>query len=78
LGATTSPNQASYYDYDLLDNLVHITRARRIDTSSTIRFHVWIRENQSEQATNSSYDLSDYWNTAATGRARFSTIRAVW
>ena len=63
LGSTSSPNQATSYEYDLLDNLVHINqdaqdRYFKYDSLSRL-----IRENQSEQETNSSYDLSDSWNT---------------
>lgn len=59
LGATTAPNQATSYDYDALNNLVHITqgaqhRYYKYDSLSRL-----IRERQVEQATNSSYNLSD-------------------
>ena len=64
LGATSSPNQATSYDYDTLDNLVHIsqpgpnyvTQHRYFKFDSLSRL---IRERQVEQATNASYNLSD-------------------
>ena len=63
LGSQSSPNQSTSYEYDLLDNLVHIhqdAQHRYFKYDSLSRL---IRENQSEQQTNSSYDLSDSWNT---------------
>ena len=59
LGDASSPNQASYYYYDVLDNLVRINqdsqnRYFKYDSLSRL-----IRERQVEQNTNSSYDLSD-------------------
>lgn len=64
LGATSSPNQATSYDYDTLDNLVHIsqpgpgsvTQHRYFKFDSLSRL---IRERQVEQATNANYNLSD-------------------
>jgi RHS repeat-associated protein len=59
LGSTSSPNQATNYTYDVLDNLVRINqggqdRYFKFDSLSRL-----IRERQVEQITNSSYDLSD-------------------
>lgn len=64
LGTTSSPNQATSYDYDALDNLVHISQP---GPNSVIQHRYFkydslsrmIRERQVEQATNSSYNLSD-------------------
>ena len=64
LGATGSPNQATAYDYDVLDNLVHIaqpgpnsiTQHRYFKFDSLSRL---IRERQVEQTPNSNYNLSD-------------------
>jgi RHS repeat-associated protein len=65
LGSTTSPNQATSYEYDVLDNLVHINQAQdryfKYDSLSRL-----IREKQVEQTVNSNYNLSDTWNTAGT------------
>jgi RHS repeat-associated protein len=66
LGSQSLPNQATSYEYDLLDNLVHITQGdqnRYFKYDSLSRL---IRENQVEQETTSltsSYDLTDSWNT---------------
>jgi RHS repeat-associated protein len=73
LGATGSPNQATSYDYDTLDNLVHIaqpgpnsiTQHRYFKFDSLSRL---IRERQVEQATNANYALSD----ALTGNSAWS------
>jgi YD repeat-containing protein len=68
LGSTTSPNQATNYTYDALDNLV------RINHGSQDRYFTYdslsrpIRERQVEQNTNSSYDLTD----AVTGNSFWS------
>jgi len=63
LGTTSVPTQATSYDYDALDNLVHVsqpgpssTQHRYFKFDSLSRL---IRERQVEQATNSSYNLSD-------------------
>jgi RHS repeat-associated protein len=59
LGTTGSPNQATDYYYDALDNLVRIsqgTQNRYFKYDSLSRL---IREREVEQATNSAYDLSD-------------------
>jgi RHS repeat-associated protein len=69
LGATTSPNQATAYDYDALDNLVHITqgaqhRYYKYDSLSRL-----IRERQVEQDVNSNYNLSD----SLTGNSSWSS-----
>jgi len=71
LGSTSSPNQPTSYEYDLLDNLVHIhqdAQDRYFKYDSLSRM---IREKQTEQETNSSYNLSDSWNTAGTWTGRF-------
>jgi RHS repeat-associated protein len=59
LGSTSSPNQATSYDYDVLGNPVHIAhgsqdRYFKYDSLSRLT-----RERQVEQDTNSSYNLSD-------------------
>jgi RHS repeat-associated protein len=64
LGSTGAPNQATFYDFDALDNLVHISqpgpssitqhRYFKFDSQSRL-----VRERQVEQATNASYNLSD-------------------
>lgn len=59
LGATTSPNQATSYDYDALDNLVHITQGAQHRYFKYDSLSRLIRERQVEQATNASYNLSD-------------------
>jgi RHS repeat-associated protein len=68
LGSTTAPAQATSYEYNVLDNLVHIAqdsqhRYFKYDSLSRL-----IRERQVEQDANSSYNLSDpitgnsFWN----------------
>lgn len=64
LGATSSPNQATNYDYDLLDNLVHINQGSQDRYFKYDSLSRLIREKQVEQETNSSYNLSDAWNTS--------------
>ncbi len=64
LGTTSSPNQATSYDYDALDNLVHITQTGPNSITQNRYFKYdslsrLIRERQVEHATNSSYNLSD-------------------
>ncbi len=60
LGTTGSPAQATYYMYDVLDNLVKITQGNdqqryfKYDSLSRL-----IRERQVEQTINSSFNLSD-------------------
>lgn len=59
LGSTSSPNQATNYYYDALDNLVRINqdsqdRYFKYDSLSRL-----IRERQVEQTVNSNYNLSD-------------------
>lgn len=66
LGSTTPPNQPTYYEYDLLDNLVHINQGSQDRYFKYDSLSRLIRENQSEQETNSSYDLRDSWNSAGT------------
>lgn len=69
LGSTSSPNQATSYDYDVLGNLVHIAhgsqdRYFKFDSLSRL-----IRERQVEQDINSSYNLSD----SLTGNSSWSS-----
>ena len=70
LGSTTSPNQPTSYDYDVLDNLLRITQTSSSTTQT--RYFKYdslsrlIREKQVEQTVNSSYNLSDSLNTAGT------------
>lgn len=59
LGAITSPNQATSYDYDVLNNLVHITQGAQHRYFKYDSLSRLIRERQVEQGTNSSYNLSD-------------------
>jgi len=68
LGSTTSPNQATTYDYDVLNNLVHITQGAQHRYFKYDSLSRMIRERQVEQATNSSYNLSD----ALTGNSAWS------
>ena len=59
LGTTTSPNQATSYYYDALDNVVRINQGapnRYFKYDSLSRL---IRERQVEQSTNPNYNLSD-------------------
>ncbi len=64
LGATSSPSQATIYEYDLLDNLVHINQGSQDRYFKYDSLSRLIREKQVEQETNSSYNLSDAWNTS--------------
>ncbi|HEX6046786.1 MAG TPA: RHS repeat-associated core domain-containing protein [Pyrinomonadaceae bacterium] len=59
LGSTTSPNQATSYDYDVLDNLVHITQGAQHRYFKYDSLSRLIRERQVEQTANSTYNLSD-------------------
>jgi YD repeat-containing protein len=59
LGSTSSPNQATNYYYDVLDNLVHINQGSQDRYFKYDSLSRLIRERQVEQTTNSSYDLSD-------------------
>lgn len=69
LGATTAPNQATSYDYDSLNNLVHITQGAQHRYFKYDSLSRLIRERQVEQATNSSYNLSD----SLTGNSSWSS-----
>lgn len=62
----SSPNQATNYEYDLLDNLVHITQGSQDRYFKYDSLSRLIREKQVEQSTNSSYYLSDAWNPGGT------------
>jgi RHS repeat-associated protein len=59
LGDISSPNQPSAYDYDVLDNLVHINQSSQDRYFKYDSLSRLIREKQVEQDTNSSYNLSD-------------------
>ena len=59
LGTTSSPNQATSYDYDVLDNLVHIDQGSQDRYFKYDSLSRLIRERMVEQDTNSSYNLSD-------------------
>lgn len=59
LGTTSSPNQSTSYDYDVLGNLVHITQGSQDRYFKYDSLSRLIRERQAEQTTNSSYNLSD-------------------
>jgi RHS repeat-associated protein len=59
LGSTTSSNQATSYDYDVLNNLVHINQGSQDRYFKYDSLSRLIRERQVEQDTNSSYNLSD-------------------
>jgi YD repeat-containing protein len=59
LGSTTSPNQATSYQYDALNNLVHITQGAQHRYFKYDSLSRLIRERQVEQSTNASYNLSD-------------------
>jgi RHS repeat-associated protein len=59
LGSTTSPNQATSYYYDTLNNLVRINQGAQNRYFKYDSLSRMIRERQTEQGTNSSYNLSD-------------------
>jgi len=59
LGSTTSPNQATTYDYDVLGNLVRINQGSQDRYFKYDSLSRLIRERMVEQDTNSSYNLSD-------------------
>ncbi|HKZ02716.1 MAG TPA: hypothetical protein VJ180_10770, partial [Pyrinomonadaceae bacterium] len=59
LGSTGSPNQATTYQYDVLDNLVKITQGSQIRYFKYDSLSRLIRERQVEQIPYSSYDLYD-------------------
>jgi YD repeat-containing protein len=64
LGLTSSPNQATSYEQDVLDNVVHVNQGAqdryfKYDSLSRI-----IREKQVEQNVNTNYSLNDAWNTS--------------
>jgi RHS repeat-associated protein len=58
-GTVGSPNQATTYDYDLLDNLVKITQGAQSRYFKYDSLSRLIRERQPEQNTYSGYNLSD-------------------
>lgn len=68
LGTTTSPNQATSYDYDVLNNLAKITQGSQHRYYKYDGLSRLIRERQVEQSVNSNYDLSD----ALTGNSSWS------
>lgn len=59
LGTYTSPNQLTSYEYDVLDNLVHINQGSQDRYFKYDSLSRMIRERQVEQTVNSSYNLSD-------------------
>lgn len=59
LGTVGSPNQATTYDYDLLNNLVKITQGSQSRYFKYDSLSRMIRERHPEQNTYSSYNLSD-------------------
>ena len=59
LGAVGSPAQATYYLYDVLNNLVKITQGDQQRYFKYDSLGRLIRERQVEQTTNSAYNLSD-------------------
>ena len=59
LGTTTSPNQATSYQYDALDNLARITQGAQNRYFKYDSLSRLIRERQVEQGTNANYNLSD-------------------
>lgn len=59
LGTTTSPNQSTSYDYDVLDNLVKITQGSQYRYFKYDSLSRKIRERQAEQTVNSNYNLTD-------------------
>ncbi|HEX2272101.1 MAG TPA: hypothetical protein VHH35_21345, partial [Pyrinomonadaceae bacterium] len=69
LGTTTAPTQATSYAYDALNNLVHITQGAQHRYFKYDSLSRLIRERQVEQATNSSYNLSD----SLTGNSSWSS-----
>ena len=75
LGTVGSPNQITEYQYDVLNNLVKITQdaqSRYFKYDSLSRL---IRERHVEQATNSSYNLSDSLtgNSSWTAKAEYNS-----
>jgi RHS repeat-associated protein len=59
LGTTTSPNQATNYTYDVLDNLARVNQGSQDRYFKYDSLSRLIRERQVEQDTNSNYNLSD-------------------
>jgi RHS repeat-associated protein len=59
LGTTGSPNQATSYAYDVLNNPVKITQGAQSRYFKYDSLSRLIRERQVEQTVNSSYDVSD-------------------
>src|SRR5439155_24244535 len=59
LGTTGSPNQATSYDYDVLNNLVKIMQGEQSRYFKYDSLSRLIREDQVEQTVNSSYALTD-------------------
>lgn len=72
LGSESSPQLATFYEYDVLDNLVHINQGSqdryfKYDSLSRV-----IRERQAEQTANSNYNLGDPWNTSGSWTRQLS------
>jgi YD repeat-containing protein len=59
LGSTSSPNQATDYYYDAVDNLVRVNQGSQNRYFKYDSLSRLIRERQTEQAVNSDYNLSD-------------------
>ena len=66
LGTVGSPNQETTYTYDVLGNLLKITQGSQERYYKYDSLSRMIREKQSEQTTNSAYNLSDSINTSGT------------
>src|SRR6185369_10154456 len=79
LGTTSSPNQDTAYDYDVLDNLIHITQGAQHRYFMYDSLSRRIRERQVEQTTNSSYNLTDPLtsNSAWTAKAVYNASNLV-
>jgi len=79
LGTTSSPNQDTAYDYDVLDNLIQITQGAQHRYFMYDSLSRRIRERQVEQTTNSSYNLTDPLtsNSAWTAKAVYNASNLV-
>jgi len=75
LGTTSSPNQATSYYYDTLDNLVRVNQGAQNRYFKYDSLSRLIRERQVEQTTNASYNLSDSLtgNSSWTGKLEYNS-----
>ena len=78
LGDYNSPNQPTYYNYDVLDNLVQVSQTDQSSVTQNRYFKYdslsrLIRERQVEQETNSNYNLSDPLNSSWTRKLEYNS-----